>query len=91
MQAQRSLRSHLKRRLGTSELFGEFMGEAFGVFEVSDHLRRRHGRQLGVVFERALRDGLRRGDTEEKREHPARGEWQAQRARDEGEQSSQWL
>ena len=70
-------------------MFGEFMGEAFGVFEMGDHLRRRHGRQFGVVFERGLRDGLWRGDAKEKREQPARGEWQTQWARDAGEPREQ--
>ena len=66
-------------------MFEEFISEAFGCFSMGDELRRGHGRQLGVVFERALRDGLRRGEAEIEREQPARRERQAQRSRDEGE------
>ena len=91
MQAQNSLHRHLERRLGTAELFGEFMGEAFGEFEMGEELRGSHRRQFGVVFERGLRDGLGRGEFEKERQQPACRQWKAQRTRDEREQRTHRL
>lgn len=44
----------------------EFIGELFDLQAVGEELRGRHRRQFGVAVEGGLRDGLGRGDAEEK-------------------------
>jgi len=65
----------------------EFMGELFDLFAVGEKLRGHHRGQFGVAAERGLRNSLGRGDAEEEGQQPACGEWQAERARDGGEQA----
>ena len=79
--------SESERRDGAAELFEEFMGEVFDVFDMGDELRGRHRREFGVVLERGGGHSLGRGEFEIEREQPARGERDAQRHRDEGEPS----
>jgi len=65
----------------------EFIRKSFNLRAVGEELGGRHRRQFGVAVERGLRDGLGRGDAEEKGQQPACGEWQAEGARDGGEQA----